>query len=52
MSNRFTVADFQAEIAHTMQKPFLRIKGVDASHQAALKKNGKTMQHPLRLVSY
>tara|TARA_R100000544_G_scaffold25498_1_gene12982 strand:+ start:179 stop:1444 length:1266 start_codon:yes stop_codon:yes gene_type:complete len=28
MSNKFTVSDFQAEIAHTMHKPYLRIKGV------------------------
>ncbi len=38
MSNRFTVADFQAEIAHTMQKPFLRIKGVTLPTKPLLKR--------------
>ena len=38
MGNRFTVADFQAEIAHTMQKPFLRIKGVTLPTNPLLKR--------------
>ena len=38
MGNRFTVADFQAEIAHTMQKPFLRIKGVTLPTKPLLKR--------------
>ena len=38
MGNRFTVADFQAEIAYTMQKPFLRIKGVTLPTKPLLKR--------------
>jgi len=38
MSNGFTVADFQAEIAHTMQKPYLRVRGVTLPTKPLLKK--------------
>jgi hypothetical protein len=38
MGNRFTVADFQAEIAHTMQKPYLRVRGVTLPTKPLLKK--------------
>ena len=38
MSNRFTVADFQAEIAHTMQKPYLRVRGVTLPTKPLLKR--------------
>ena len=38
MSNKFTVTDFQAEIAHTMQKPYLRVRGVALPTKPVLKK--------------
>ena len=38
MDNRFTIADFQAEIAHTMQKPYLRVRGVTLPTKPLLKK--------------
>tara|TARA_R100001082_G_scaffold108248_2_gene83249 strand:- start:108 stop:1358 length:1251 start_codon:yes stop_codon:yes gene_type:complete len=38
MDERFTIDDFQAEIAHTLRKPYLRVKGIELSKERTQKK--------------